>query len=182
MPMPSATRSAPGVDHAVRSRRLPLAARPGVIAEARAFTAESLADTKDRTLVEDVVLLVSELVANAVRHAGGPRALLLVRGRGLLRVEVTDRSPRPPRIHHNRRPTDIGGLGLFLLAELSRRWGWYHHGPGKVVWFEVDLPRTGPPPGDERRAARARTPCEDQVPELSTNPTTSRYSTSGGTP
>ncbi|MFC5663862.1 ATP-binding protein [Kitasatospora misakiensis] len=140
MPMPSATRSAPGVDRAVRSRWLPLSARPGVIAEARAFTTESLAGTVDRAVVGDVVLLVSELVANAVRHAGGPDALLLVRERRLLRVEVTDRSPRPPRIRYGRHPTDAGGLGLFLLARLSRRWGWYRHGPGKVVWFEVDLP------------------------------------------
>ncbi|MFE7561448.1 ATP-binding protein [Kitasatospora sp. NPDC057500] len=124
----------------------PLSARPGITAEARTRTADWLDDTTERAVVTDVVLLVSELVTNAVRHAGAPGALLLARDESLLRIEVTDSSPRPPRPRLRRRPEDLGGLGLFLLTRLARRWGWYRDGPGKAVWCEVFLPPHRPLP------------------------------------
>ncbi|MFF7457023.1 ATP-binding protein [Kitasatospora sp. NPDC008115] len=138
--MPRAMPPATDLHGTLTVLRFPLAARPGITAEARARTADWLDDTTERAVVTDVVLLVSELVTNAVRHTGGPGTLLLARGGSLLRIEVTDSSPRPPRSRRPRRPEDLGGLGLFLLARLTRRWGWYRHGPGKAVWCEVFLP------------------------------------------
>ncbi|MBV6696749.1 ATP-binding protein [Kitasatospora aureofaciens] len=123
------------------ARRLALSAAPGTVAEARAFTADFLADVTDPVVVGDAVLLVSELVGNVVRHTGGPGALLLVRVAGLLRIEVSDSSPRPPlpRLPHGP-PSEPGGLGLFLLGRLALQWGWRPLGPGKAVWCDLRLP------------------------------------------
>ncbi|MFD7454870.1 ATP-binding protein [Kitasatospora sp. NPDC059827] len=131
-PVPSPTRSV--------ARWLPLSARPGTAAEARAFTSAFLTGTADPRAVADAVLLVSELVGNAVRHTGRPRALLLIRAGGRLRIEVGDASPRPPSPRSAHRAGDQGGLGLFLLDRLSLRWGWRPTGTGKTVWCELRLP------------------------------------------
>ncbi|MFF8772577.1 ATP-binding protein [Kitasatospora sp. NPDC015120] len=144
--MPRAVPPVTGLQGALTLLRLPLSARPGITAEARARTADWLDDITERVVVADVLLLVSELVTNAVRHTGEPGSLLLLRDEKLLRIEVTDSSPRPPRPRPPRRPEDVGGLGLFLLGRLARRWGWYRHGPGKAVWCEVALPPPRPLP------------------------------------
>ncbi|CAM5693277.1 hypothetical protein HS99_0016850 [Kitasatospora aureofaciens] len=122
------------------ARRLALSARPGAVAEARSCTAGFLADVGDPCVVADAVLLVSEMVGNAIRHTGSPGSLLLVRRPGLLRIEVSDASRRPPlpRVPHG--PSESGGLGLFLLARLALRWGWRPVGPGKAVWCELRIP------------------------------------------
>lgn len=93
------------------------------------------------TVLDDALLLVTELVANAVRHGEGPVTLTLVRDQGRLRVEVTDASRRPPR------PRDKGveaesGRGLQIVDVLATRWGTTPAGSaGKTVWFELDTHR-----------------------------------------
>ncbi|MFJ3788441.1 ATP-binding protein [Kitasatospora sp. NPDC090091] len=126
-----------------RARWLPLSDRAGVVADARSVTVDFLADVADPSVVADAVLLVSELVGNAIRHAGQPGWLLLVRRPGLLRIEVSDSSSRPPRPRRPRGAEAPGGLGLFLLGCLALQWGWRPLGPGKAVWCELRLP-----PGD----------------------------------
>ncbi|MFE6489514.1 ATP-binding protein, partial [Streptomyces sp. NPDC057757] len=84
-------------------------------------------------VVADAVLLVSELVGNALRHGGGPGDLVLVRVTGRLRIEVSDASPRPPVPRPPHHPDEAGGLGLLLLSRLALRWGWRPSGPGKSV-------------------------------------------------
>ncbi|MFE2110413.1 ATP-binding protein [Kitasatospora sp. NPDC059463] len=144
--MPRAAPPVTRLHGALTLLRVPLSARPGITAEARARTSDWLDDITERVVVADVLLLVSELVTNAVRHTGEPGSLLLLRDENLLRIEVTDSSPRPPRPRRPRHPEDVGGLGLFLLGRLARRWGWYRHGPGKAVWCEVVLPPPRPLP------------------------------------
>ena len=92
-------------------------------------------------------LVVSELVANVVRHARGPYRLRLLRSRSLV-CEVFDGSlttPRPRRASWS----DEGGRGLQLIAALCDRWGTRNVATGKVIWTEQSLPgrlSAGPEP------------------------------------
>jgi anti-sigma regulatory factor (Ser/Thr protein kinase) len=92
---------------------------------------------------EDLELLVSELVTNAVRHAGASEQdsiELSVRvDAGRVRVEVTD--PGPGFEPSTSAPTMFqgSGWGLYLVAQISDRWG-VEPGPGgTVVWLEIDF-------------------------------------------
>ncbi|MGG8405938.1 ATP-binding protein, partial [Streptomyces sp. 12297] len=75
-----------------------------VVTQCRDFTRRALTDWQwlpaagpdAEADAEDVLLLVSELVANARLHGGGPSSLVLRRTAGGLRIEVTDRSPALP--------------------------------------------------------------------------------------
>ncbi|MEU6407043.1 SpoIIE family protein phosphatase [Streptomyces sp. NPDC046985] len=88
-------------------------------------------------------LIVSELVTNAIRHAGGPIGLRLIHERCLI-CEVSDASNISP---HLRRAlhTDEGGRGLFLVAQVAQRWGTRYTDAGKTIWAEQQLP--GAPDG-----------------------------------
>ncbi|MBF9072077.1 ATP-binding SpoIIE family protein phosphatase [Streptacidiphilus fuscans] len=86
-------------------------------------------------------LVVSELVTNALRYAGGPIGLRLVHGDGVLVCEVSDPSNTQPRLRRAR-DTDEGGRGLFLVAQLTSRWGSRYGQSGKTIWTEQD---TGSP-------------------------------------
>jgi two-component sensor histidine kinase len=86
------------------------------------------------------VLLVSELVTNALRHATGPIGVSVQRIRNdALLVEVSDPLPELP-LARDARPEDEGGRGLQLVARTSRRWGTRRGSAGKTVWFELGLP------------------------------------------
>ena len=89
----------------------------------------------------DVVLLISELVTNSVRHAGldasQPLQLSVAADGDLVRLAVRDPGPgfdAPPP------PTDpnhVGGWGLVLVEQLAERWGVEHDGEATVVWAEL---------------------------------------------
>jgi anti-sigma regulatory factor (Ser/Thr protein kinase) len=91
---------------------------------------------------DDVLLLVSELVTNAVRHAGAgperPLRLQLLRGPRWVVVAVADEGPG-----FTWRPTspspgnESGGWGLFLVDQIADRWGVERTTPGSCVWFEI---------------------------------------------
>ncbi|WP_371484083.1 SpoIIE family protein phosphatase [Kitasatospora sp. NBC_00315] len=83
-------------------------------------------------------LVVSELVTNAIRYAGGPIGLLLVRDHVLV-CEVSDSSNTQPRLRRALN-TDEGGRGLFLVAQLTNRWGSRYSAHGKTIWTEQNLP------------------------------------------
>lgn len=93
--------------------------------------------------VDTVVLLVSELVTNAVVHTGRPAVLrlgLLPAGTGAaLRVEVADASALPP-FRRRARWDETSGRGLELVELLADRWGWRREGAGKSIWCELDVP------------------------------------------
>ncbi|MDF6018709.1 ATP-binding protein [Streptomyces sp. JH34] len=83
------------------------------------------------------VLLVSELVGNAVRHTGARIfGLRMLRRRGWVRVEVRDPSRGLPCLMPVRE-TDVSGRGLFLVDKLSDRWGVDLLPRGKTTWFEM---------------------------------------------
>ncbi|WP_156726203.1 ATP-binding protein [Streptomyces apocyni] len=90
-------------------------------------------------VAEIAVLLVSELVGNAVRHTGARVfGLRMDRRRGWIRVEVRDPSRGLPclmPVHE----LDISGRGLFLVDKLSDRWGVDLLPRGKTTWFEMRI-------------------------------------------
>ncbi|WP_250301221.1 ATP-binding protein [Streptomyces sp. NBC_01387] len=95
----------------------------------------------DEPLAETLILLISELVTNAVVHTGCPAVLRMLFGpaddAGTVRVEVADTSACPPRPRHAE-GEDTNGRGLELVDGLADRWGWQAEGRGKSIWCEVD--------------------------------------------
>lgn len=98
----------------------------------------------DEPLADTLILIISELVTNAVVHTGCPAVLRMVYHcpmqepqRGTVRVEVEDASDLPPAPRHPGRD-ETGGRGLELVGGLADRWGWRAEGSGKRVWCEID--------------------------------------------
>ncbi|ADI04302.1 putative regulatory protein phosphatase [Streptomyces bingchenggensis BCW-1] len=85
-------------------------------------------------LVMTTELVVSELLGNVVRHARGPVALRLLRGRSLF-CEVSDGSLTTPHIRRAS-DTDEDGRGLQLISALTHRWGVRYGASGKTIWTE----------------------------------------------
>jgi len=94
----------------------------------------------DPVTAEDVALLVSELVANAVLHGRTEFDVTATREADVVRVDVTDRSPTPPAMKRYG-PESPTGRGLRLVDLLANRWGVEPEvpGPGKTVWFEIEV-------------------------------------------
>lgn len=133
----------------VAVRLLPLTGpQDGVVGRCRGFAFDVLADwgwlpafdQHGEELVADVLLVVSELVANACLHAGGATELALYGGPHRIRIEVTDRSPRRPVPRQpGGDPAQPGGHGLRVVARLAQDWGCRPRGDGKTVWAAVAL-------------------------------------------
>ena len=148
--------------------QLEVGADPAEVGRARRWARSRLAGSgiaADEPLAETLVLLISELVTNAVVHTGCPAVLRMlfpgdegVDGRGsgaggadgavggasadaycggTVRVEVADISACPPRPRHAE-GDDTNGRGLELVDGLADRWGWQAEGTGKRIWCEVD--------------------------------------------
>jgi anti-sigma regulatory factor (Ser/Thr protein kinase) len=100
---------------------------------------DDLADHLPRRRLQDAQLLVSELVTNAIRHAGLEREDVItvaVEASDLaLRIEVSD--PGPGFDPDDPDPGRASGWGLYLVRELSDRWGVERNAPTRV-WFELD--------------------------------------------
>nr|WP_243638868.1 SpoIIE family protein phosphatase/ATP-binding protein [Streptacidiphilus pinicola] len=130
-----------------RTRALPadrvalweLPADPAAVARARADVAGQLAAWGLDELAFTTELIISELTTNAIRYGSGPIRVRLLHDR-VLTVEVSDGSSTSPHLRYAA-TTDEGGRGLFLVAQLSERWGTrYTGGGGKVIWAEQPLP------------------------------------------
>jgi anti-sigma regulatory factor (Ser/Thr protein kinase) len=111
---------------------------PAVVARAREAVTGQMSAWGLDDLAFTIELVASELVTNAIRHAAGPIQLRLLRDRALI-CEVSDRSSTSPRLRRARNE-DEGGRGLFLVAQLTERWGTRYTTDGKIIWTEQPLP------------------------------------------
>jgi anti-sigma regulatory factor (Ser/Thr protein kinase) len=135
------------------------AAGPGVTGAARVLVREALISWRLNDLIDDVVLMASELAGNAAIHGAGPIALELslgpeAAGRWVLLCEVADTCPVLPRLEHAG-PMDEGGRGLVLVDALSDAWGARPSATGKTTWFSVTAPA---PPAFASPASGPRQP------------------------
>ncbi|MFF1376603.1 ATP-binding protein [Streptomyces sp. NPDC058308] len=133
--------------------QLEVGADPAEVGRARRWARSRLAGSgieADEPVAETLILLISELVTNAVVHTGCPAVLrMLLPGvpadvPGTVRVEVADTSARPPAQRHAD-GDDTNGRGLELVDGLADRWGWQPEGAGKSIWCEVDRCDSGVP-------------------------------------
>ncbi|MGW1511990.1 SpoIIE family protein phosphatase [Streptomyces sp. NPDC002394] len=115
------------------------------VAAARAFVRDTLQGWGHPELVDDAVVLTSELVTNAVIHAGTSAEVLCLRSDDSVRIEVADRYPeREIPVQSGRSlgsPDRENGRGLLLCAALAHRWGVDYSPTRKHVWFHLDLPQ-----------------------------------------
>jgi hypothetical protein len=125
-------------------RRLGLRGVSGPVRRARDFTANALAewrwadpaadDPDERERAEDVLLVVSELIANAMTHGGGVRELVVTLDGDALVVGASDGERSAPRLKRPDDPSLPGGHGLQVVRRLSETWGSTPQPSGKTVW------------------------------------------------
>ena len=103
---------------------------------AREFLRGSTCTEHHSAVVDDAVLLVSELVTNSVLHGGPPLVVAVDCDEATLQVRVRDGSPALPA-PRNAAQGDENGRGLALVAEMSADWGVDTEKDGKHVWFVI---------------------------------------------
>jgi anti-sigma regulatory factor (Ser/Thr protein kinase) len=117
-------------------RRARFASRPEAAGEARSFVRSALAAWRCDEADDVAVLLTSELVTNAVRHAKTPCTVEVRLEDGELRVAVEDQNTTLPA-KADVSPSSLTGRGLQLVDSLARGWGAELINGGKVVWFAL---------------------------------------------
>jgi len=143
-----------------------LPGEPASVGRARRMVADALGSWGLDALVDDASLLVSEVVSNAVLHAG-TEVVVSIRRRGSgVRIEVADGSPLIPtrRRYHD---DAVTGRGLQILESAASSWGTAGKASGKVVWFDLGGPAGGASQGDAASpapAGRSTTVCWEGLP------------------
>ena len=124
------------VEQAVAEARSRLAAEVQSAGSARRFVETTLEEWDCADSLEIVKLLVSELVTNAVVHAGSDAEVVVQLTPSVLHIEVMDDSPVMPVL---RKPgsSDTSGRGLALVENFASAWGTRRLAHGKSVWFDV---------------------------------------------
>ncbi|MEV6377786.1 SpoIIE family protein phosphatase [Streptomyces sp. NPDC051773] len=151
LPRQEAVHAPPHVENRTRSSVITaraaasFAAVSRSVATARSFVRDTLQGWGFADIVDDAVVLTSELVTNAVIHAGTSADVLCLRADDGVRIEVADRYPEreiPLQGSHINMgsPDREGGRGLQLCAAMATRWGVEYTSTHKQVWFQLDLP------------------------------------------
>jgi anti-sigma regulatory factor (Ser/Thr protein kinase) len=113
---------------------------PRVRAELRRYATSGTPAPINLDLLDQLILALDEMASNALRHGGGSVAATVRETPDAYLVEVSDAATTaPPSPAVGRDPSE-GGLGLYLIAELATRHGWYVSDRHKHVW--ALLPRT----------------------------------------
>jgi len=128
---------------------LALGADPDAPRRARQFLRHQLERLLPADVLDVVLLLGTEVVTNAVRHAAAPILLAVAIDPRTVRIEVADGSRHEPvrRFQGSPfrgRPVAASGRGLHLLDVLAADWGVAVREPGKVVWFTVSRVASAP--------------------------------------
>ena len=87
---------------------------------------------------ERLVLIADELTSNALRHGGAPVATALSRTGDRWLLAVSDSSTEVPPTPAQGRDPGLGGFGLYLVADLSAKHGWFRERGAKTVWAVID--------------------------------------------
>ncbi|MFN0026133.1 MAG: ATP-binding protein [Acidimicrobiales bacterium] len=128
--------------HAERCWHRSFSGDSDAVSGARRFVIEVVVDhhlaPRESELADDLVLLASELAANAVLHAGGGFDVTVAVHEAVVRLEVADRSDALPRPRAPS-PDQPGGRGYQIVGALAERWGFTKLPVGKSVWAEVRL-------------------------------------------
>jgi sigma-B regulation protein RsbU (phosphoserine phosphatase) len=128
------------------------------VSAARRLVEQAVVAAGLQDVLDEALLLVSELVTNAIVHAGTSVELAVTADAEGLRVEVCDRSPgRLPTGVDAPNDTREGGRGIFLLDALATEWGTRHFSAGKSVWFRLgEVTPTTPAPSPAGHVPAAR--------------------------
>ena len=86
--------------------------------------------------VEPTLLVVTELLSNAIDHGRDPVWLSIEMRDESVYVEVRDDAPEPPQLQPLK-PLRVRGRGLEMIEAVSSGWGWTADPPGKIVWADV---------------------------------------------
>ena len=116
-----------------------LPAAPESAGAARRRVRAALSHTGLRELAGDAEAIVSEFVANAVRHARSPAAVALITAGGALMIITADSSPEPPAISTAQDGAESGRGLLIVDAITGGQWGWSTSSTGKWVWASLRL-------------------------------------------
>jgi anti-sigma regulatory factor (Ser/Thr protein kinase) len=100
-------------------------------------------------LVADTLVVITELVQNAVRHTGDGGELVVRRRPDAVLVEVQDTSSHLPETYPPD-PRRIGGRGLHLVAALAHEWGSRRVTTGKIVWARMPAEQAARTPKETR--------------------------------
>lgn len=110
---------------------------------ARARVRRALADWGLHAIEPSVTLVVSELVTNGFLHAGGSVDLVVSADAERLHISVADNEARAVPQELRVGPTEPGGRGMAIVADLTSRWGVVRQRPdgqpGKIVWCEIPI-------------------------------------------
>jgi DNA-binding NarL/FixJ family response regulator len=120
-----------------------LSASPATPATARRLVAQAASEWDCAGLLDTVTLLTSEVVTNAVEHAGTDLRIDVELLPEMLRISVSDSNPAVPEVR-NAADHETSGRGMAMVDALSQRWGVDRRSTGKTVWFELARPDRQP--------------------------------------
>ena len=154
---------------------------PAAVAAARRFVRDTLRtwqvagrSASQDELVDDAVLLTSELVTNAVVHAGTPVQVTCRLAAGAVEVVVLDRHPvqliPDPQLAEITEAERTSGRGLMLPSELASSWGVTYARTAKAVWFRLGVAGSDAASGQAQPAGRtARRAAGNRISNTSTS-------------